>query len=214
VAVLAGSLASQSTYTTQWARNPAQAYVTKLDADLKRLGPDVALYNTPANSTILPIIEPNHSISTLAGLLKRPARFDTDGALQVVRSDGSIGPAGLFTVAHPINPSSARCVSILRGVGDWTIPLSSTEHTGEYFLRMSYLQQAASVITVRLGTKARRLIEPVDGARVQLPELLGAVTLRLPLTIPTSLVIHSDSLATNLCLGDVSIGVPLPKARR
>ncbi len=211
--ILALSVTSQTTYTRGWAKSPARDYVRTLSRELDRLGPGVAMYDTPVNQTVIPLISPHHHLSDLVRLMGRSVRFNVPGRLLVVRSDGSIGPSALLIAARGRQPESKGCAIIVRGAGDWEIPLTTVPHESEYVLRMSYLQPAASVVDFAVRASDGTRIAPVAGERTELPDTLSTVTLRLPLVAPRAVLVHSGSLATNLCLGAVLVAAPVPATR-
>lgn len=207
--IAAASIASQLTYTQHWADNPARSYVQRLDRDLQRLG-RVSLYDTPVNSIVIPIISPNHYVSDLVALLGRSVKFNTPGRLMIVASDGSVRPSRLLVAASGVQEASAGCAVIVRGAGDWRIPLDHVPHASEYFLHMSYLQQHGAVVAITVEDSDGRRVVPVGGDRTELLGTLSTLTRRLPLMQPAAVLVHSNSLATNLCLSDVVIGAPFP----
>jgi len=210
VGVVIASLGSALTYTSWWSKNPAHRFVRNLDAHLRVAGPNVAIYDTPLNQTIIPGIEPAHYASDLVGLMDLHARFNTTGSAQViVGADGSLQRASLFVVARGLQAPSPSCAAIVKGVGTWTVALSRQPKPGEYYLSLSYLQTSASVVYLTVTDPAGHSVAPVRGQRTELPPGLGEFTARLPITTPHAVVIRSESLATNVCISQVVLGAPI-----
>jgi len=90
------------------------------------------------------------------------------------------------------------------------VPFSARVEQNEYFLKISYLQQQPSVLYFTVRDDAGHETAPVRASRSDLNQQLANVYLRLPLTAPRELVIRSLAVSTNICIGAVLLGVPLP----
>jgi hypothetical protein len=215
VGVLTASVVSSIGYSSNWAHNPARPYVDNLETELRRAGPDVALYDTPVDGSVIPSIEPQHHVSDLVALLGLHARFDGVGSdLRVVKPNGRLAEADMLVPARGVQAKRPGCAVIAHGVGTWRIPLNRVPHPGEYFLQLSYLQPNPSVISVRVLARSGRLLAPSAGSRVALPGQLNTFTARLPWVSPAAVIIGSRSLATNVCISDVVIAVIYPVVKK
>lgn len=120
----------------------------------------------------------------------------------------------MYVAARGVQAERPGCAAIAHGVGTWRIPLERVPHQGEYFVQMSYLQPNPSVIGIRVEARSGRLVAPVAGSRVALPGQLNTYVARLPRLSPTAVIVESHSLATNVCVSEVRIVVPVPAVRK
>jgi hypothetical protein len=216
VLVFVSSAVSAVTFSNRWARNPSRAYVSALTASVRAAGPNVNLWDTRVPDSVLAALSSGNHLSDVLALAGVPAKFDdpaTDPML--VRDDGVLTPAAIFPVARGVQRPHTACTKLVQHRGSWTVPFSAAVGENEYFVKISYLQEQPSVVylSFRDATSGRE-VAPVTGTRTQLDGQLANVYLRLPLAAPRTLVIRSQSLDTNLCIGAVVIGVPVPTAAR
>ena len=209
VLFLASSGFSAATFTRRWAQNPSQAYVDTLTASVRYAGPEVNLWDSRVPSSVLAAFSARNHVSDLLRLAELPARIqDSVGEPMLVKEDGSLAPAALLPVATQIGPDKGSCTRLVHGQGSWTIPLSRRLGVNEYFVQISYLQQKPSVLYVAVRDRAGNIVEPVGGQRRELPHELANLYLRLPLASVESLVVRSEGLDVNVCIGAIVVGVP------
>jgi hypothetical protein len=132
----------------------------------------------------------------------------------LIKDDGSLAPSALYPVATGIQRPHTICTQLLRGVGTWVIELSGQPGPNEFFFKISYLQQMPTVLYFSVRDSAGREIAPATGARTKLDSQLANVYLRLPVAAPRQLVIRSENLASNVCIGAVTLGFPVPRAAK
>ncbi|HEV2886670.1 MAG TPA: hypothetical protein VGX49_07165, partial [Jatrophihabitans sp.] len=210
---LVSSGLSDATFTHRWAQNPSESYVERLTTSVRNAGPEVNLWDTRVPPSVLAFFSERNHVSDLLGLAHLPARFqDAPTPPMLVKEDGNLAPAALFAVATQVGEAKGSCTRLAQGQGSWTIPLSKQLGANEYFVQLSYLQQKASVLYLAIRDQDGRIVEPVGGQRRELPYQLANLYLRLPLTSVDSLVVRSESLDTNVCIGAVVVGVPFPLA--
>jgi hypothetical protein len=215
VLLLASSLVSSLTFDHRWSQNPSHRYVRQLTASVRAAGPDVNLWDTRVPPNVLAFLSDHNHVSDVLALAKVPARFD-DPATDplVVRDNGTIGPANLLQVARGVQAPGTPCTALAKGRGSWNIPLSDPLGPNEYFIKISYYQQKPTVLYFQLRSTGGRTLTPVGGARLQLDEPLGNLYLRLPLAPLQGLTVRSETLDANVCIGDVTVGVPYPLSAR
>ncbi|MDQ2959390.1 MAG: hypothetical protein M3Y42_20815, partial [Actinomycetota bacterium] len=209
VALLVSNLLTDARFLHRWSQNPSKKYVDTLTASVRTAGPGVNLWDGQVPQSVLTFLSSGNHISDVLRLAGVPAQFEQPGSdPMIVKADGTLAPAGLFAVAKAVQKPHTACTLLIQGTGTWIIPLSSTPAVNEYFVKISYFQQKPSILNIALHGPAGVLIEPVGGQRTQLNDRLGNVYFRLPLGSPRSLVVQSDNLDSNICIGDVSLGVP------
>jgi hypothetical protein len=204
-----------ATFTHRWAQNPSEAYLDRLTTSVRAAGPEVNLWDSRAPASVLAYFSGHNHISDLLRLAHLPAQFqDPVTEPMLVKDDGSLAPAALFPVATQARQAKTGCTRLAQGQGSWTIPLSTPLGANEYFVQISYLQQKASVLYVAMRDQAGKIVEPVGGQRRELPYQLANLYLRLPLASLDSLVVRSEGLDTNICIGAVVVGVPYALAAK
>jgi hypothetical protein len=208
--LVVSSLVSYLTFGYRWSRNPSERYVGTLQASVRAAGPNVNLWDVRVPSSVLAFTSDANHVSDVLALGHVPARFDDPASEPLlVRPDGTLAPAGLYPVATGVQRAGTPCTALVKGVGSWTIPLSHQPGSNEYFVQISYFQQKPATLYLSARDKAGRLIEPVAGERTLLGSPLANLYLRLPLAAPHQLVIRSDSLDANVCIGTVVVGFPV-----
>ena len=206
---LVSSGLSAATFTHRWAQNPSEAYVDRLTSSVRAAGPGVNLWDSRVPPGVLAFFSEHNHVSDVLKLAELPARFqDAQTPPMLVKPDGSLAPASLFPVATQIGPNKGSCTRLVQGQGSWTIPLSKRLGANEYFVQLSYLQQKASVLYLAIRDQTGKTVEPEGGSRRELPFQLAHLYLRLPLTTAESLVVRSEGLDTNVCIGAIVVGVP------
>ena len=206
---LASSGFSGATFTRRWAQNPSKSYVDTLTASVRYAGPEVNLWDTRVPPSVLATFSARNHVSDLLRLAELPARVqDSTSEPMLVKPDGSLAPAALLPVATQIGPAKDSCTRLVHGQGSWTIPLSRRLGVNEYFVQVSYLQQKPSVLYLGIRDLAGNTVDPVGGQRRQLPDQLANLYLRLPLTSVESLVVRSEGVNADVCIGAIVVGVP------
>jgi len=215
LAVVASTGVSTLRFQHRWLANPTQPYVDRLLSNVERAGPGVNLYDTSVSNKVVPyFFGPTLHLSTLLGWAGAKVRFDqTDTAPLLVDQDGNLVAANLLPSATGVLPAGAICQALVQGAGRWRIPLSKQLPYGEGFMHLEYFQQHPSTLGVYLEDASGRLLPPVGGARTAFPVTLGAQLFRLPLSQARAVVITSDSVAANICIGGVVIGAPFAPAK-
>jgi len=214
LAFLASTGVSGVSFTRRWAQSPTEHYLANLRAALKAAGPNVNLWDAAVPPNVLPFFAFGSYTSDILRLADLHARIQApDSEPQIIRPDGSIGPAGLLDVATGVSDRHSPCTKLISGTGTWSIPLTITPGINAYFLKISYLQQRPSVLAVTMRDASGASLTPVGGARTALDAQLGNAYFRLPLGRPKALVLHSDNETMNVCVGAVQLGIPFPVNR-
>lgn len=211
VLIVVSSVASAVTFSNRWSQNPSRKYVDALTASVRAAGPDVNLWDTRVPDDVLASISPGNHVSDVLTLAGGHAKFDDSASDPlIVKEDGTIGPAAFLQVAHGVQRPHTVCTELVQHNGTWTIPFSAPAPQNEYFVKISYLQQQPSVVYFTARDDAGREINPIYGTRTELSGSLANVYLRMPLTSVRTLVIRSQTVSNNICIGAVVLGVPLP----
>lgn len=212
VLILVASVVSAVTFSNRWAQNPSRAYVDTLKSSIRAAGPDVNLWDTRVPANVLAVFSSGNHVSDVLDLAGVHAKFD-DGASDplIVRDNGKLAPARLIGAAHGVQRPRTVCTQLIQGVGTWTIPLSPELIENEYFIKISYLQAQPSVLYLTARDTAGGEITPASGARTELDGQLANVYLRLPMAAPRELVLRSRIAGSTICIGDVTIGFPVPE---
>lgn len=215
VLLLVSSLVSYLSFGHRWSQNPAKGYVNTLQASVRAAGPNVNLWDTRVPTSVLAFVSDANHVSDVLALAGVPARFD-DPATEplLVRPDGRLSPAGLYPVAAGVQRPRTPCTALVRGRGSWTIPLSARPGANEYFVKISYYQQQSSALYLTIRDSSGRVIAPVAGERTLFANPLANLYLRLPLAAPRTLLVRSDSLDANVCIGAVVVGFPVALAAK
>lgn len=213
--VVVASLVSAATYTRRWSQAPSRRYVETLVSSAKAAGPGVDLFDTFVSASVIPGIEPVRHISDLLALTGVRAHFDGGGATpRIVGPDGRIVPAVFLPSASVIAPNhNAFCSNIVHGVLQRDESLNSHPRRNEWFVKLVYFQQHASVVYVSVIDADGTETVPVSGSRTVLASNLGSAYLRFAAVSPVSLRIRSTSTSTNVCLTAAQVGYPFPASR-
>lgn len=214
LAVLASSTVSAVNFADRWSQNPSRQYVRSLTATVRRAGPDVNLWDTRVPQSVLAAFSDHNHVSDVLRLAQVPAQFQQpESAPMLVTDQGTLVPARLYPFAHGAKPAKAVCTALIQGTGTWHIPLSDSLGVNEYFVQLSYLQHVPTTVYITVADKSGRSVAPVGGARRQLNHQLANLYLRLPPAAADMLVLRSESTGANVCIGAVTVGVPLAAGR-
>jgi hypothetical protein len=213
VLLVASALTTNLSFEHRWSQNPADHYVRTLRASVQQAGPSVNLWDIRVPSSVLAFVSDANHVSDVLALARVPARFDNPASQPLlVRPDGTLSPAQLYPVATGVQRPRTPCTALVRGTGTWTIPLSAQPGSNEYFVQISYFQQHSSSLYLFVRDQTGKVIAPVAGQRTLFADPLANLYVRLPLSAPHQLVIRSDSLDANVCIGAVVVGFPVAVA--
>jgi hypothetical protein len=208
--VVGSSAVAARKWTDPWHTYPGKAYVSTLRAQADRSGVAPALYDTFVSQRVLPAPDKPLSLSDLFGLAKIPASFDGSATnLQLVDDLGHIVPATYVPAATGQAATKPVCPTLISGVQSVTLPLSPTLPSNYYFLRLQYLENTVSSVTVTVKTAGGVNLPVVNGTNVRLGQSLGVQTFKLPLAAPASVTIAGVTAATNVCASNISVGLPV-----
>jgi hypothetical protein len=213
--LLVSTLVSYLSFGHRWSQNPAERYVSTLRASVRAAGPNVNVWDTRVPTSVLAFVSDANHVSDVLALAGVPARFD-DPATEPLLAlpDGRLAPAGLYPVARGVQRPRTPCTALVRGTGTWTIPLTEQPGTNEYFVQISYFQQKSSSLYLSIRERSGKVIAPVAGDRTLFGNPLANLYVRLPLAAPHELVVRSESLDANVCIGAVIVGFPVALAAK
>lgn len=179
-------------------------YVATLDAALDETGP-VALADTglPAD-VVAPIIWSEDRLPRLVSMLSPESRFlDAGHGLAVVDGDGGLDAADLQVERTTLPGSVADCGWQIDN-GSARLPLDGPVIEGDWWLRVNYLAEEASPMTVIVGSEG----ESVDTA---LRPGLNQLYVRVGAAFDSVLLLGVDPSIT-ICVDKVEVGRLVPGA--
>jgi hypothetical protein len=220
--MLAGSIVSGVTFAKRYWQNPAEPYVRNLLASARAVGPRANVYDSAISGDIVPYLEPNHYVSDVLGLAGVHLTYqgqskpeDPASETLVVAADGRLVRAMFLPSADAEGPAKPGCGTYIGGKGTWTIPLSAELSVKDWFLRLELYEPRPSTVSVQVLDRDGTVLRLSGGGQVlRFSRQVEVMNIRLPISAPKAVVVHSDSAATTLCLVHTYIGVPLPKEGR
>lgn len=189
-----------------WATNPAKDYTRNLASSLRDRG-EVNLWDTLVPDRILPLSD-NRSVPAVARLISRDVEVqDPSSDPLLVRDDGTITASRLQAWGRSAN--GADCRYLLKGTGSVTVPLDQPVPSGYWYFRIGYLANPDTTVDVT-AVGASGKVALVSGSPTW-PAGLGTAFLRTARTGDVRYVVVSTrEPRTNLCIGDITVGVPEP----
>ena len=205
----AGLVVTVSGFERRWVDNPTRDYVETAVAQL-RATPGAQVFDTPVSNRVLTLLGSDRRLSQVLGPLELDVRWDgrEGGEPKMLDDDGRLVDATFFTEARsPGDPG--RCTYALRGVGTLEVPLDRAVPAGDRFVRVDYLASRGSPVEVRLGSGGT-LTEPLRGTRQDLRAPLAGFIVQTGGAAVDRVVLGSSNIALELCVTQVTVGVPLP----
>ena len=210
IALLASNLFSAARFSARWHQNPSERYLANLSSSVRRAGPTGNLWDTRVPDSVLAAFSDHNHISDVLALAGVSARFQQpESDPQLVGPDGTLEPAALYSISHGVQRKATLCTALVQRAGTWQIPLSIPLGANEYFIKISYLQGAATTLYISGTDQAGHTVVPVGGTQRRLISTLANLYLRMPLAGLTSLTIRSETADANVCIGAVNVGVPV-----
>lgn len=206
------SMVSAGTYAHHWSQSPSRDYVHNLAADIADVGPTGTVFDTYVPNDVMPGIQLHRHVSDLLALMGAHVHLDNGPSQpQVVNSRGHLVPAQFVTSGSvDVTASNSFCNDLVAGQQVVTRQLNRLPHRNEWFLRLSYFEQAPSVIDVHVVTAQGATLTPLGGSQVPLTSRNGVVYIPLPLAAPSAVRLQGLTDTTNVCLTNVAIGYPFP----
>ena len=209
LALLASATVSVVTWTNRWHASPAQAYTTTVLRSVRQLGPAATLYNTPVSQRVLPFVEGDRHLANLLAVAGVPAHINNGPeAPRIIDDSGHARAATFYQVATGRGTTNRFCPNLLRAAHPLVIRLSPPVTPNEYFLRLTYFQNRPTRMLVSVSDSSGTPV-PVVGPSVALDRTLGDVVLGLGYGKPATVTIRDPDAATNTCVTQVSLGVPV-----
>jgi hypothetical protein len=205
---VSGSVSS-ATFTHEWSKSPAHAFVSNLRAGLATPANRNA-YDTYAPDWLIPAVEVHRHVSDILSISGSGSKLDPFGTkTKVAQTNGHLVSASFLVSARATRVPKEPCVVLAQGVGTWTATLNDVPRDNEWFLRLEYYQQRPSTLQITIVGETGS-VSPVPGTRIDLRTRLDAVWLRLPRVAPRAVTFASTVALTNICLTKVEIGYPFP----
>lgn len=214
VVVLVGSLTSALRYSERFAKNPSRAYVDALVASARSAPAELEVYDSTVPQDVIPALEPQHFVSDVLGLAgvkvsyadATPFPLVADGSGRLVRSL-------FYPVTEAQGDGTKDCGTYLRGAGSRRLYFAQIQPPKDWFLQLQLYQPHANEVRLKvLDSQGRELRFARGSQSFQSSDSLVAVTRRLVVGSPASLVLSTDDPATNLCLVHAYIGAPFPRS--
>ncbi|MFI5957088.1 hypothetical protein [Cryptosporangium sp. NPDC051539] len=163
-----------SEFEKRWVENPVRDYMTTALRDLDRntaKGP-ISVFDTYVAGTVANFISGNRRVSDVFRPVERhlPADVrwdDASGPMLMFDQGGHLLPARFVEEATSVDQPGVLCAHPLRGVGSVTVMLDKKIPHPDGFLRLDYLTQTPTSVSVRLA----------DGATTFAPRRFSEVTL-------------------------------------
>ncbi|GAA1514278.1 hypothetical protein [Kribbella lupini] len=211
----AGSVVSLATFAQTWDDNPSRPYFTTLRAELESAGPAVNLWDTRLPESLSIALSADPRISPVLRTAGIPFQLQSSASEpRMVDDTGRIRPAHLSAWAKDVIPPKEKgiCSVVLQGAETMTFPLRATtaEHpTANWFVKIGYLSSREDTVAVELvGTDGRAVAVP-PAARAAWPAGLANSYLGpAPMTDLAAVRIRTTDPRTNLCIGNIEIGLP------
>lgn len=201
---------SAARFEQRWVDNPARAYLAAVTAQL-RATPGQALYDTPVNQEVVVPLGVDRRLSQVLAPLDLDVRWNdrSGGEPKVVDESGRLRDAAFVPVAQS-REGPGFCSHFLTGTGTLTVPLDRPAGAGDVFLRVDYILERGSAVTVRLGS-GPQLRSPLHGGQTELHAGLNGIAVQAdgPAAVDR-LVVISANPAVRLCVTHVVAGFPFP----
>jgi len=208
--VIGASVISAVGYARRWSQSPAKQFVTDLRHNLAAAGPGVRVFDTYLPDRIQPGITEYRKVSDLAHMINDGVTFNAPGS-RVVDENGRLVPARFFANA-PVDTSgpSSFCNDPISGTSERRQILLRPLGSNEWFVKVQYFAQYASIIYLEAVDERGNRIQPVEGRRLLLSDHLGTAYVQLPLSRPTSLIVRGATAGTRVCITSLAVGYPFP----
>ncbi|TCO23312.1 hypothetical protein EV652_109137 [Kribbella steppae] len=211
--LVAAVVVSDAGFAKEWANNPAKAYFANVTAELDRAGPNVNLWDTAMPQPIGTALMTDSRLSPVLRMAGIPFQLQAPGSEPLrVDETGKLRPSPLavWSRGEPASRSNPFCNLLLRGTGPLTVPLKSTEPefaAAEWFVKAAYFSDRENQVTIEL-VDADGNVTPLPAARW--PAGVGTMYLGPSRRITaTEVRLRSSDPATNLCVENLEIGLPL-----
>lgn len=203
---------SAARFEQRWVDNPGRAYLAAVTAQL-RATPGLALYDTPVNQEVVVPLGVARRLSQVLAPLDLDVRWNdrSGGEPKAVDDSGRVRDAAFVPVAQS-KEGAGFCSHYLVGTGTLSVPLDRPANPGDVFLRVDYILERGSAVTVRLGS-GPQLRSPVHGDQAELHAGLNGLVVQADGAAPVDrLVVTSANSAARLCVTHVAAGFPFPAA--
>jgi hypothetical protein len=111
-------------------------------------------------------------------------------------------------------PAKPGCGTYIGGKGAWTISLSAPVSVKDWFLRLELYEPRPNTLSVQVIDHDGTVLRPSGASALNFSRQVEVMNIRLPISAPQAIVVHTDTVATSMCLVHTYIGVPLPKETR
>jgi hypothetical protein len=157
LAVTGGSVVSSELYVEQWEKNPADAYLTTLLADLRSRDGTVELTDQQVPAAVITPLVPNRTnrLSKVTRALDRPPSFprSSQGYL-IVDGSGRIRPSQLGGIPSAYPPRHGNCVGWPISGGHAVVPLASPAYRWDWVIGVPYTAADDTAAVIGFGDES------------------------------------------------------------
>lgn len=203
-------LITDSAFARTWDDNPAGAYLDRVEQQLAER-PGTVLYDMPLPTELLsPFLAQYHRLSGLTPMMDVNVEYNIAADAHLVTDDGTIVPAEIDPYVRHLPGDPDGCTYLVQGTRRIVVPL--TGHTGPnmWFMRIGYLSNPSAAVRIAVADGLNPPIELTT--TTSWPAGLNAEIITTPPNTDFDRVIikglQSD---VNLCIGDVTVGLPVPR---
>ena len=207
---LAGTVVSDVNFARRWDDNPSRPFFDTLNRSIDQAG-SPNLWNTEI--PVLTVLSAHRRLGPILEMSRWPVRIQAaDSEPAVVDNDGTIRTGQLVPWSTTIKskPESAFCGLLLTAGESVTLPLTTPLGPAPWFARIGYFSNAEHQLRVELVDRGSDTAVPLTGTVDAWPAG-GLNGMYLGPSAPTSadaVRITAPDSATNVCLGDIQIGLP------
>jgi len=213
-----GAVVSAAGFARIWDNNPSGRYFDTVTAELDKAGPSVNLWDTPMPPGVTSGLAADQRLSPVLRMAGVPFQLQAPGsAPYIVDQDGRLRTADLAVWSRAVLPPKPQkdliCGDgpILHGATILNMPLKTTlpdVGAANWYVKISYLSNVESRLQVELLD--------ANGNAVAMPEPSGAWPAGAdsmyfgpsPRTEAVSIRLRTTDASTNLCVGNIDVGLP------
>ncbi|GAB3820868.1 hypothetical protein GCM10028799_31030 [Kribbella italica] len=210
------AVVSLASFAQYWDDNPSRPYFATLRAELENAGPAVNLWDTRLPNSLSVALSADPRVSPVLRTAGIPFQLQSSSSEpRMVDDAGRIRPAHLgawATAAIPPKGKGQICSVFLQGASTVTLPLKATtaeRPTANWFVKVGYLSRVEHTVAIELvGTDGRSVAVPAAVPAVWPAGLANRYLGPTPVTDLAAVRFRSTDPKSNLCIGNVEIGLP------
>ncbi len=202
----AAAVTSSTLFVLPWSDTPSRDWLATVDAQLAERPGTVNLYDTTVPLDVLTVLAERRRLSDVLPLTGRPLVFDDSGSDPLfVAADGTVHPGDLQSWARGV-AGDPGCGALVQGRSRVVVRLDRRVPEGLWFARIGYLANPDARVSVALGDTSGQV--PLRSSETWPAGLLTRTLHADTITEADRLVITGLDDDVNLCVGDVTVGLP------